>query len=72
MTGHWDLDSDCIESGGGTLTGTKKGKQITFSLYIFDLEITANAIISDDQKSITGSYIWPELDDQGTWSISRQ
>jgi len=72
LSGKWRGHSICIGSGGGDVVGIINGNNIEFTLYINGSEIKANVTVADDQRTMSGSYVWLDLKDYGNWSTSLQ
>lgn len=68
LTGSVSVNGSC-DSSSGSVSGTIDGKQITFGTYAAGGVITFTGTISDDFKTMSGTYTWPSQGDQGTWSV---
>ncbi len=73
LTGTGSLFGNCVSGGQGMVTGLIDGNNITFGIALSNnTNISFNGSISNDHQTLTGTYVWPENNDQGTWSLSLQ
>lgn len=73
LTGSGSLTGNCIGGGSGQITGSINGNNISFGVaFNNNTSINFNGTISSDYRTLSGSYVWPDEDDQGTWSLSMQ
>lgn len=75
LTGTGYIYGKCSLGPRVTITGILDGNNIytSFSLYGGDNIIYFDGLISEDSKSLSGDYFWPNKDyNQGIWSLSLQ
>ena len=73
LEGTGSLIGNCIGGGSGIVTGEINGNDISFGLAInSNTTISFSGTISSDYRTLNGSYIWLDENDQGTWSLSLQ
>ena len=71
VTGVGSLTGNCIRGGSGTFTGTIEGDNISFGLLADDrTTINFSGTISGDYRRISGTYIWPDVNANGTFILS--
>ncbi|MCK5828870.1 MAG: hypothetical protein KAH20_01035 [Methylococcales bacterium] len=73
LTGEIFIDS-MLGSISGNLTGQINGNNVVLVIELLDFasEISFNGTISNDNKTFSGSYQWPALNDTGTWTLTKQ
>ena len=72
IEGDGYLNGTCV-SGTGKVDGEIIGNNVVFGI-AFDNSTTIyfNGTISEDRKTLNGSYSWPDENDIGTWSLRKQ
>ena len=65
-----------LGSINANLTGEVDGSDITLVIDsdspLLPSPISFTGVISDDKTTLSGSYEWPALNDNGTWSLTKQ
>jgi len=73
LTGAGTLIGNCIGGGSGEVSGTINGDNISFGLaFNNNTSISFTGVISSDYRTLSGTYIWADENDQGSWSLSLQ
>ena len=72
LSGSGAINGPC-ESGSGNIEGTTNGLELEMGMAFDDTTVIYySGTISEDGRTLSGSYSWPELNDFGTWILRKQ
>ena len=73
LTGDVSI-SNMLGSVNGSMTGEIDGSNVTLTIDLPTLtsKVSFNGLISNDNKTLSGSYEWPAINDTGTWLLTKQ